>query len=327
MIITFLLAVGAGLLGLSGVAALDSAKERFECAAAEYRRLIAKSESATKELKGKLRSIGEKICQAVNNLNTANKILSPLGRGTPIPAGRNFQEIASAALSVLGQSSLVMLDFSAASAAGVGLGVGSAVAAGSWAAVSMLGTASTGATIGGLHGVAATNAALAWFGHGSLAAGGAGMAGGTLALGGIILLPAVAIAGGLAHIKASEIDEQSAGLERANAQNANVLTKQESQLADVRGLLTNLNRESTALAHAVAEANDQLFHYGWLSRAHKFLRQKFWGYYYTSNDMDHIERLANAVDHFIATMHGSGAGAHKLLLKNAEGANVVRQTD
>lgn len=63
-----------------------------------------------------------------------------------------------------------------------GLATGGAVAAfGGTAltAVAMsIGTASTGAAISGLTGVAATNAALAWLGGGAIAAGGAGMAGG-----------------------------------------------------------------------------------------------------------------------------------------------------
>ena len=58
-----------------------------------------------------------------------------------------------------------------------------------------LATASTGAAISGLSGAAATNATLAWLGGGALSAGGFGIAGGTLALGGIVLGPALAIGG------------------------------------------------------------------------------------------------------------------------------------
>ena len=57
--------------------------------------------------------------------------------------------------------------------------------------VMALGTASTGAAIGGLTGVAATNATLAWLGGGALAAGGGGMALGSMVLGGIIAGPAL----------------------------------------------------------------------------------------------------------------------------------------
>lgn len=47
----------------------------------------------------------------------------------------------------------------------------------------VIGTASTGTAISALSGIAATNAALAWLGGGAVAAGGAGIAGGSLVLG------------------------------------------------------------------------------------------------------------------------------------------------
>ncbi len=60
---------------------------------------------------------------------------------------------------------------------------------------SLLGVASTGTPISGLSGAAATNATLAWFGGGSLATGGGGMALGSVVLGGITVGPALMIRG------------------------------------------------------------------------------------------------------------------------------------
>jgi hypothetical protein len=75
--------------------------------------------------------------------------------------------------------------------------VGAAYAAGQGtvALIGLFGTASTGTAIGGLSGAAAWNATLAWLGGGSLAAGGGGMALGTLVLGGIAVGPALMLGG------------------------------------------------------------------------------------------------------------------------------------
>ena len=73
-----------------------------------------------------------------------------------------------------------------AAAAGYGGAIGVATS---------IGAASTGTAISGLSGAAAWNATLAWFGGGAIAAGGGGMALGTVVLGGITILPAVAIGG------------------------------------------------------------------------------------------------------------------------------------
>lgn len=70
---------------------------------------------------------------------------------------------------------------------GAGTAAGAAIATlGPTAAMSIatvIGTASTGTAVSALSGIAATNAALAWLGGGTLAAGGAGIAGGSVILG------------------------------------------------------------------------------------------------------------------------------------------------
>ena len=104
---------------------------------------------------------------------------------------------------------------------GTGTAAGAAIATlGPSAAMSIatvLGTASTGTAISALSGVAATNAALAWLGGGAIAAGGSGVAGGTLLLGMFgpigIAIASVSAIGGL-MIMNSKNKERRAEIEK-----------------------------------------------------------------------------------------------------------------
>lgn len=87
---------------------------------------------------------------------------------------------------------------------GAGLTGGAAVAFGAYSGTMMLATAGTGTAISALSGVAATNATLAWLGGGTLAAGGGGMALGSMVLGGLVAAPALAIFGYFIGSKGSE---------------------------------------------------------------------------------------------------------------------------
>lgn len=77
----------------------------------------------------------------------------------------------------------------------VAIGTGAGAAGATTTAVGAFGTASTGAAISGLSGAAAKSALLAWLGGGALAAGGGGMALGTLVIGGVVAGPALAVTG------------------------------------------------------------------------------------------------------------------------------------
>ncbi len=91
------------------------------------------------------------------------------------------------------------------------LGTGGLAGLAAYGGVGFLGTASTGTAIGSLTGVAATNATLAWLGGGSLAAGGYGMAGGAVVLGGLVAGPVLAVGGMMLASKAesAKIDAYS----------------------------------------------------------------------------------------------------------------------
>ena len=86
---------------------------------------------------------------------------------------------------------------------------GAVTAFGAFGAAGALATASTGTAIATLSGAAATNATLAFFGGGSLAAGGLGVAGGTAVLGGLVAGPALAVLGLVVGAKASKNKEEA----------------------------------------------------------------------------------------------------------------------
>lgn len=93
---------------------------------------------------------------------------------------------------------------------------GAITAFGAYGAAGTLAAASTGTAIASLSGVAATNATLAFFGGGSLAAGGLGMAGGTAVLGGLVAGPALAVLGFVVGAKASaNLDKAYSNLAKA----------------------------------------------------------------------------------------------------------------
>jgi len=99
-----------------------------------------------------------------------------------------------------------MVNFAGSMAGGAVAGTagGALVAFGAYGAAQALAVASTGTAIASLSGAAATNATLAFFGGGSLAAGGLGMAGGTAVLGGLVAGPALMVMGFVAEAAAKK---------------------------------------------------------------------------------------------------------------------------
>ena len=96
-----------------------------------------------------------------------------------------------------------------AGGATAGIAGGAMTAIGAYGAAQTLAFASTGTAISSLSGAAATNATLAFFGGGSLATGGLGMAGGMMVLGGLVAGPALLVMGVITGAKAQEKVEKA----------------------------------------------------------------------------------------------------------------------
>lgn len=119
-----------------------------------------------------------------------------------------------------------------------GLVSGALMAFGVCGTAGALATASTGTAVASLSGAAATNATLAFFGGGSLAAGGLGMAGGTAVLGGLVAGPALAVLGFVVGAKASK------NLDAANANWAKA-KEFEEEMKTAADLCNGIRRRST----------------------------------------------------------------------------------
>lgn len=129
-----------------------------------------------------------------------------------------------------------MVSFASSLAGGAVAGsAGGALAAfGAYGAAQALACASTGTAIASLSGAAATNATLAFFGGGSLAAGGLGMAGGAVVLGGLVAGPALLITGFVAGHAAKKELEKAYTNQAEAAQIASQLETASEQCSTIR---------------------------------------------------------------------------------------------
>jgi hypothetical protein len=131
------------------------------------------------------------------------------------------------------------------------IGAATGAGAGATGLIGLLGTASTGTAISTLGGAAASNATLAWLGGGAVAAGGGGMAVGTLVLGGIVAAPAC-IMGGLVLAREGakalrQATEYEAGVEDEIAKINQVhdfLDAVTTRINELRGLVRRINRRA-----------------------------------------------------------------------------------
>lgn len=140
-----------------------------------------------------------------------------------------------------------LCNFAASLAGGTvaGTAAGAAAALGAYGAAQMLACASTGTAIASLSGAAAANATLAFFGGGSLAAGGLGMAGGMMVLGGLVAGPALLVMGFVAGGAAKK------GLEQARTNHAEAVQLAE-QLDTASKQCEAIRRRTYMLYHLLA---------------------------------------------------------------------------
>lgn len=204
----FLVAAATTIVGAisTGIAydRIEAAKAKYKKERNKYKSFIKKYEDKHKVVSDLFEELGKTKLEAVVVLGEAAKFLEKAKlkerdifekfeiRPEQIIAWRTASIHASEVLGGLAASALSGV---ATSAAVYGL-------------IGTLATASTGTAISSLSGIAASNATLAWLGGGTLAAGGGGVAAGTLVFGGLIVGPTLLVASFAAHSKAGDIENQ-----------------------------------------------------------------------------------------------------------------------
>lgn len=113
------------------------------------------------------------------------------------------------------------------------IGTGALVGIASYGGVMMFAKASTGTAIAALSGAAKTNATLAWFGGGSIKAGGLGVLAGKVVLAGVVLAPIAIVAGSIAAAKGKE---RLVEAKKVHAEAKNAVAQMETVITELEGI-------------------------------------------------------------------------------------------
>ncbi|PWK16494.1 hypothetical protein [Tumebacillus permanentifrigoris] len=280
---------------------IEKKLHEFEDLQFEYEQLFMKTESKRASVNSVLEQVIKVKLSAVESLKEINKISQNLKtKDRELPDHKVGNDVEDVHFERIGET-ITAADAAINLTKGVSAGVGTAL--GAWALVSSIGTASTGSAIAGLSGAAATNATLAWFGGGALAAGGGGMMAGTAVLGGIVVLPALALAGVFSHLKANkqikEIEENMLQVVQINEQlNDNILKLEVIEMRS-QELIVSIKKAEEAFTHELAVIYKQVYPIPLFSKLAKTLRKRLLRRNYFSNqDLQNIAYIGSIANEF-----------------------------
>lgn len=242
MPLPLILGIGAAIAGAGGVGAtahgavkMKKANDTMKSAQDRHNRNIAEAEAANQKTTESMDQLGKKELEALESFALFTELLAKIHNRPEFKAydsenvklpDYNPDEIhrVSVGAGVL---------MGGIGGAALGTAGGFAAAGATTAAVMAFGTASTGAAISGLTGIAATNATLAALGGGAIAAGGGGIALGTTILGATTLGVGLLIGGLIFSVTGSSLSKKA---DEAQKQVATA----EKQLNRIVGYLSEL---------------------------------------------------------------------------------------
>ena len=196
------------IVTLGGAGRLEDAKRAYEEAHGRFQSLFARANGYKAKIDDAVAAIGSALTHVKPYLENAERLIKCRDEE------RRDLDVA-VTTRTLHKVERFNAGMNSAISVGVGSIAGGTMAVGVWSLVTLFGAASTGTAISGLSGAAATNASLAWFGGGALAAGGTGIAGGMTVLGGIVAVPLFYVAAKSSHKKAKEFEDAKAKVEEA----------------------------------------------------------------------------------------------------------------
>ena len=172
--------------------------------------------------------------------------------------------------------------------AAAGTAGGFAAAGATTAAVMALGTASTGTAIASLSGAAATNATLAALGGGALAAGGGGMALGSMVLGGATLGVGLLVGGIIFNFTGSKLSDKADEAWRQ-------MKKAEEEINKICTYLSELKKTSDSYYSSLKKVNDFYEKYLQAIKATVFTYGKTDWYTFTQEEKMSVENCSYLV--------------------------------
>lgn len=238
------LLAGTGVVkGVVAASDLDDAKNIGKSAEKRLKEAESSLEAQRIKTNAEFEKLGQiKVSVFTNQINHLVQAIKNSGKGARSELKQYEQMFTLDELKQM--ETMVLSSLKIENSIASGAATGALAGIGAYGGVGSLAAASTGTAITGLSGAAATNATLAWLGGGSLATGGFGMAGGALALGGIVLGPALAIGGFMMASKAEE------ALTKAKKYEANVdvaVSKMKASKTILKALRKNAEEMASAL--------------------------------------------------------------------------------
>lgn len=289
------------LVTLGGAGRLEDAKRAYEEANSRLQALISRANHYKTRTNSAVAAIGRVLTHAKPYLESAERLIK-----CRVDDRRDLNVAVKA--QTLHKVERFNAGMNSAISVGVGSITGGTMAVGAWSLVTMFGSASTGAAISGLSGVAATNATVAWFGGGALAAGGAGMAGGITVIGGLVAVPLVYVAAKSTHKKAKEVEDAKVKVEESIAAVSKELEFLPSVVEQVEARQREAERLCNDIVPTIVKLKSVIRPYGLFSLTKQRFLEMLGKQPYSKAQLDAIADLTRALALFLAAFDAQASG-------------------